>query len=107
MCILYDDIDLKLNVFFEQDGIKKDVYDVGEYDIVINSYDTDSDKISNYNISYDIACLTVLKKDIKINIIESKSIYNGQEFNIDLTKFEVDDEKVKQHIEITSAQSTP
>lgn len=105
--ILYDDIDLKLNVFFEQDGIKKDVYDVGEYDIVINSYDTDSDKISNYNISYDIACLTVLKKDIKINIIESKSIYNGQEFNIDLTKFEVDDEKVKEHIEITSAQSTP
>ncbi len=104
---LYDDIDFNLNLHFEQEGITKDVYDVGEYDIVIDSFNSNSSKISNYQVSYKTSNLTIQKKDVKVYLLDTKNTYNGEEFDIDVDDFETDDEKVKPNIQITSAISNP
>ena len=55
---------------------------VGQYPITFTGLDT-----RNYEFDYEIATLTVLKKDITITLSNQTSIYNGQEPIIDQTAY--------------------
>ncbi len=99
--VMYDNIDLKLNVHFEQDGSAKDVYDVGIYNIVIDSYESDSIYLSNYDISYATATLEVLKKDVEISLNNLSKTYDGNIQEVLKDSFSVSDERIKNNIKIT------
>ena len=55
---------------------------VGQYPITFTGLDT-----RNYEFDYEIAILTVVKKDITITLSNQTSIYNGQEPIIDQTAY--------------------
>ena len=55
---------------------------VGQYPITFTGLDT-----RNYEFDYEIATLTVMKKDITITLSNQTSIYNGQEPIIDQTAY--------------------